>query len=215
MSFLFGPKVKTRQEVCREQERNISRSVRELDRETARLEVEEKKLLRDMRAAAKRGDAAPVKTMGKELVRTRFQIARLAQLATHMKNVGMRIRSGKGSDAMMAAVRGATAVMKDMSGSMDAKGMAAVLAEFEKEHLALEAREDLISDVMDDAMGSGDAEAEEVADVVAKVFAEVGVDIGGEMAAVPTQPVAWAQGPGLGGVSVEAEIEERLRRLRD
>jgi charged multivesicular body protein 2A len=54
MDFLFGSR-KTPQEMLRENQRMITRSVRELDRERTKLEQQEKKLVADIKKAAKAG----------------------------------------------------------------------------------------------------------------------------------------------------------------
>jgi hypothetical protein len=54
MSFLFGSR-KTPQEMLRENQRMITRSVRELDRERTKMESQEKKIVADIKKAAKAG----------------------------------------------------------------------------------------------------------------------------------------------------------------
>ena len=54
MDFIFGSR-KTPQEMLRENQRMITKSVRELDRERAKLEQQEKKLVADIKKSAKAG----------------------------------------------------------------------------------------------------------------------------------------------------------------
>ena len=54
MLSLFGSR-KTPQEMLRENQRMITRSVRELDRERTKLEAQEKKIVADIKKAAKLG----------------------------------------------------------------------------------------------------------------------------------------------------------------
>ena len=58
MEFLFG-KQKSPADRVKEYNRSIKRSVRELDRERQTLERQEKKLMSDIKKAAKDGQARP------------------------------------------------------------------------------------------------------------------------------------------------------------
>lgn len=58
-------------EIMRENKRMITRAIRELDRERVNLERNEKKLIMDIKKYAKENQMGAVKTMAKDLVRTR------------------------------------------------------------------------------------------------------------------------------------------------
>ena len=68
--MLFGSR-KTPAERVKEYNRQIKRSVRELDRERTALERQEKKLMNDIKKAARDGQMDSAKIMAKDLVRTR------------------------------------------------------------------------------------------------------------------------------------------------
>lgn len=59
-------------EIMRENKRMITRAIRELDRERMNLERNEKKLIMDIKKYAKENQMGAVKTMAKDLVRTRY-----------------------------------------------------------------------------------------------------------------------------------------------
>jgi charged multivesicular body protein 2A len=64
MGNMFG-KEKPLKEILRENKRTINRAVRELDREKMTLEREEKRLVMDIKKAAKEQQMAAVKIMAK------------------------------------------------------------------------------------------------------------------------------------------------------
>ena len=70
MSFLFGSR-ETPADRVKKYSRQIKRSVRELDRERTALERQEKKLMNDIKKAARDGQMDSAKIMAKDLVRTR------------------------------------------------------------------------------------------------------------------------------------------------
>lgn len=61
-------------EIMRENKRMITRAIRELDRERMNLERNEKKLIMDIKKYAKENQMGAVKTMAKDLVRTRYVV---------------------------------------------------------------------------------------------------------------------------------------------
>lgn len=54
MDFLFGRR-KTPQEMLRQNQRALTRAMRDLDRERTRLEQQEKKIINDIKMMAKKG----------------------------------------------------------------------------------------------------------------------------------------------------------------
>ena len=70
MEFLFGKK-KTPAQMLRENQRLLTRAMRDLDRERASMEKQEKKIIADIKQMAKKNEMATVRIMAKDLVRTR------------------------------------------------------------------------------------------------------------------------------------------------
>ena len=73
-------KDKPLKEVLRENKRMINRAVRELDREKTGLEREEKRMIMEIKKAAKENQMAAVKIMAKDLVRTRQHITKFIEM---------------------------------------------------------------------------------------------------------------------------------------
>ena len=79
MGNIMG-KDKPLKEVLRENKRMINRAVRELDREKTGLEREEKRMIMEIKKAAKENQMAAVKIMAKDLVRTRQHITKFIEM---------------------------------------------------------------------------------------------------------------------------------------
>ena len=73
-------------EVLRENKRSINRAVRELDRERAGLEREEKRLTMEIKKSAKENQMPAVKIMAKDLVRTRQHINKFIEMRRYGEN---------------------------------------------------------------------------------------------------------------------------------
>uniref|UniRef100_A0A6T8P7B5 Uncharacterized protein n=1 Tax=Hemiselmis andersenii TaxID=464988 RepID=A0A6T8P7B5_HEMAN len=211
MSFLFGGKKKTPEELMREYKRSIDKSVREIERERTKLQTQEKKIITDIKKAAKEGQMGPVKIMAKDLVRTRGQITKFYSMKCQMQAVGLRLQSIKSTQAMTDAMKGAARAMKSMNSAVDVKSMAKILGEFEKESALMDDKQEMMDDAIDDAFEAEDEEGA-INDVVGQVLAEIGIDLGGQMVGAPgAQPVAAAATAEAEG---ELSLEERLKNLK-
>ena len=114
MDFLFG-KTKTPAERIKEYNRSIKKSIRELDRERATLERQEKKLMTDIKKAAKDGQMDSAKIMAKDLVRTRGYIKKMHKMKSHMEAVSLRLQTMSSSAQMAQCMKGVTKAMGSMN----------------------------------------------------------------------------------------------------
>mmetsp|Transcript_28446 Transcript_28446/g.58190 ORF Transcript_28446/g.58190 Transcript_28446/m.58190 type:complete len:213 (+) Transcript_28446:177-815(+) len=211
MSFLFGGKSKTPAEMMREYKRNVDRSVREIEREKTKLQAQEKKIIVDIKKAAKEGQMNVAKIMAKDIVRTRQQITKFYQMKTQMQAVGLRLQTIKSTQAMTEAMKGAAKAMRAMNAQVKPVAMQRILMEFEKQSQLMEDKQEMMDDVMDDAF---EAEGEEgqIEEVVGQVLAEIGIDFSEGMAAAPgAAPVAAGA---AAEADVDADLEERLKNLK-
>jgi Snf7 len=87
MGNIMG-KEKPLKEVMRENKRMINRAVRELDREKVGLEREEKRLTMEIKKAARENQIGAVRTMAKDLVRTRQHISKFIEMRRCAPNFG-------------------------------------------------------------------------------------------------------------------------------
>ena len=114
MEFLFG-KQKSPADRIKEYNRSIKKSVRELDRERNTLERQEKKLMSDIKKAAKDGQMGPAKIMAKDLVRTRAYIRKMHKMKSHMEAVSLRLQTMSSSQQMAQCMKGVTKAMGMMN----------------------------------------------------------------------------------------------------
>ena len=114
MEFLFG-KQKSPADRIKEYNRSIKKSVRELDRERNALERQEKKLMSDIKKAAKDGQMAPARIMAKDLVRTRAYIKKMHKMKSHMEAVSLRLQTMSSTQQMAQCMKGVTKAMGMMN----------------------------------------------------------------------------------------------------
>jgi charged multivesicular body protein 2A len=157
---------------------------------------------------AKDGQMAVVKTMAKDLVRTRAQVTKFYQMKCQMQAVGLRLQTIKSTQSMTEAMKGAAKAMKGMNAKVNAPEMAKILMEFEKQSDIMDSKQEMMDDTIDEAFEAEDEESQ-VEEVVGQVLAEIGIDLNGELNA-----------PAAGGVTAKVgeelddELDARLRALK-
>eukprot|EP00802_Teleaulax_amphioxeia_P024596 Tamp_25315.p1 GENE.Tamp_25315~~Tamp_25315.p1 ORF type:complete len:295 (+),score=83.33 Tamp_25315:100-885(+) len=210
MSFLFGGKQKTPAELMKEYKRNIDRSVREIEREKTKLQQQEKKIIVEIKKMAKDGQMAVVKTMAKDLVRTRAQVTKFYQMKCQMQAVGLKLQTIKSTQSMTEAMKGATKAMKGMNAKVNAPAMAKILKEFEKESSIMDDKQEMMDETIDEAFEADDEETQ-IEEVVGQVLAEIGIDLNGELCAPSAGGAATAK---VGEADLDDELDARLRALK-
>ncbi|KNE64625.1 hypothetical protein AMAG_09980 [Allomyces macrogynus ATCC 38327] len=201
MDFLFGQR-KTPAEMLRQHQRALNRAVRDLDREKAKLEQQEKKLIMDIKKSARAGQIGACKVMAKDLVRTRKYVQKFYQMRTQLQAVGLRIQTMRSNQAMTDAMKGVTKAMRSMNKQINLPQITKIMMEFEKESEMMDMKEEMMNDAIDDAMEDADDEDEEE-EIVRKVLDEIGIDLDQQLVDAPkTSLGASAQKANTGRVAM-------------
>lgn len=221
MEWLFG-KRKTPEEMMRQNQRALNKAMRDLDRERAKMEMQEKKLISDIKKMAKDNQMDAVKIMAKDLVRTRRYVKKFILMRANIQAVSLKVQTLRSQNAMALAMRGVTRALGSMNKQMNLPQIQRIMQEFEKQSDIMDMKEEMMSDVIDDVIG--DEEDEEESDqVVSQILDELGVQLNQKLGDLPTanstlssaktntkQPVA-AEG---GNDDADADLQARLENLR-
>jgi charged multivesicular body protein 2A len=188
MGALLG-KEKPLKEVLRENKRMINRAVRELDRERAGLEREEKRITVEIKKMAKEQQMGAVKVMAKDLVRTRAHITKFIEMRSHLQSCGLKLQTVKSHQAMADAMKNTTKAMMKMNKAVNAPAISKMMADFERENMRSEMMQEIMGEMLDEAMEEPGDE-EETDKIVSQVLDEIGISFGEEI------PVGPALGTG-------------------
>lgn len=225
LAALFGRR-KTPEEMLRQNQRALNKVMRELDRERAQLERQEKKLVVDIKKMAKSGQMDAVKIMAKDLVRTRGFVKKFILMRANIQGIALKIQTLKSQAAMATAMKGVTKALKRMNTKLNLPQLQKIMMEFERESEIMDLKEETISDTIDDVLGEGDEE-EETEVIVSQVLDELGISLDHELsditpglekphvaqAAAPKKAVA-AGPPGANTDDLQARLDQ-LRRGDD
>eukprot|EP00871_Galdieria_phlegrea_P003360 jgi/Galph1/4024/GphlegSOOS_G2697.1 len=187
--LLFGP---SPQERVRRYKRGIDRAIREMDRERTKLEQQEKKVKTEIRKLAKEGQMQSLKTLARDLVRTRSQISKFYSMRTQMQSVSMQLTAMRSNEVMAQAMKGVVKAMRQMNRHMNLPEMQAILMEFEKQNEILGMKQEIMDDTIDDTMGADEEEAE-TEQVVNQVLDELGLETEGKLGVVPVFSLKMAR----------------------
>ena len=167
----------TPEEQLKKNQRALNKAMRELDRERAKMEQQEKKIIADIKKMAKQGQMDAVKIMAKvrfnstevivpslvvfqDLVRTRRYVKKFMLMRANIQAVSLKIQTLKSQNAMAQAMKGVTKAMMNMNKQMKLPEIQKIMQEFEKQSEIMDMKEEMMSDVIDDAMGEEDDEEE-------------------------------------------------------
>lgn len=203
--WVFGKRL-TPQERLRKHQRALERTQRELDRERGRLEGQEKKLIADIRKAAKDGHTSSAKVMAKDLVRTRNYIQKFYTMKTQLQAISLRIQTVRSNQQMTTSMQGAAKLLGGMNRQMNLPALSKIAMEFERETDIMDQRQEMMDDALEDGMAEEDAD-EESDEIVSKVLDEVGIDLNNQLGAAPS---------GIKSADAEAndDLEARLDSLK-
>jgi len=221
MEWLFGRRM-TPEEQLKKNQRALNKAIRELDRERAKMEQQEKKIIADIKKMAKQGQMDAVKIMAKDLVRTRRYVKKFMLMRANIQAVSLKIQTLKSQNAMAQAMKGVTKAMMSMNKQMKLPEIQKIMQEFEKQSEIMDMKEEMMSDAVDDVLGDEDDEEEGDA-IVTQVLDELGLQLtdqlagptvpGGSLAmtankATAKTPVAAAE------ADADADLAARLENLR-
>ncbi|RKP02889.1 hypothetical protein CXG81DRAFT_10245 [Caulochytrium protostelioides] len=212
MQALFGSR-KTPAEVLKQHQRSLTKAQRDLDRERAKLEQQEKKLIVDIKKTAKANQMNACKVMAKDLVRTRRYIQKFYQMRTQLQAVSLRIQTMRSNQAMADAMRGVTKAMRGMNKSVNLPGIQKIMMDFERENEIMDMKEEMMSDAVDDVM-EDEADEDETDQIVAQVFEEIGINLDTNLANAPSTRIGGAAAKERVSEDADAALQARLDSLR-
>lgn len=211
--------------MLRQNQRALNKAMRDLDRERAKMEQQEKKVIADIKKMAKQGQMDAVRIMAKDLVRTRRYVKKFILMRANIQAVALKIQTLKSNNAMANAMKGVTKAMQTMNRQLKLPQIQKIMMEFEKQSEIMDMKEEMMNDAIDDAMGDEDDEDESDA-IVSQVLDELGLQLTDELSGLPSTgqslgvtnkvkaPQAAAAGGGGPPSDADADLEARLENLR-
>ncbi|KAL6564487.1 hypothetical protein OROMI_015937 [Orobanche minor] len=203
----------TAKEAVRESKREMGNATRGIEREINTLQLEEKKLVAEIKRTAKTGNEAATKILARQLIRLRQQIANLQSSRAQMRGVATHTQAMSAQTSVAVGMRGASKAMGAMNKQMAPVKQAKVIREFQKQSAQMDMTTEMMSDAIDDALDNDEAE-DETEELTNQVLDEIGVDVASQLSAAPKGKIAGKAAESAGGSGID-ELEKRLAALRN
>ncbi|KAL3522925.1 hypothetical protein ACH5RR_015759 [Cinchona calisaya] len=204
-------------DALRSSKREMVVATRGIEREISSLQMEEKKLVAEIKKTAKTGNEAATRILARQLVRLRQQIVNLQGSRAQIRGVATHTQALYASTSISTGMKGATKAMTAMNKEMAPAKQAKVIKEFQKQSSQLDMTIEMMSESIDETLDKDEAE-EETEELTNQVLDEIGVDIASQLSSAPKGRIAAkkvdnATAPSSTPADVE-ELEKRLASLR-
>jgi len=182
MSFIFGgAKHVVKKNPFKEYQRDITRSVRSMDREDLKHAVQEKELISNIKTLAKEQKFDLCNARAKDLVTLRAHRHRLATMKRHMSVLQYHLSTVQSAQVIQDIVSKTALLLNNLNAHTDAKGNNSILFEFEKQTATFNDRQEIFEETLD-SIFDADNENTITDQTVANVFSELGLEIQMELA---------------------------------
>ncbi|XP_074268414.1 vacuolar protein sorting-associated protein 2 homolog 3-like [Silene latifolia] len=205
-------KTPTAKEALRESKREMTNATRGIEKEISSLQVEEKRLVAEIKKTAKTGNEAATKILARQLIRLRKQITNLQGSRAQMRGISTHTQAIHAQSSVASGLKGATTAMATMNKTMAPAKQMEILKKFQRESAQMDMATEMMSDAIDDALDNDEAE-EETDDLTNQVLDEIGVDVASQLSTAPKGKIAGKKTEEASTSGID-DLEERLAALR-
>ncbi|ONK67360.1 uncharacterized protein A4U43_C06F19370 [Asparagus officinalis] len=180
---LFKKKPSAKEEL-RNSKREMTVATRGVEREIASLQLEEKKLVAEIKRTAKIGYEAATRILARQLIRLRQQITNLQGTRAQIRGVATHTQAMYASTSISVGMKGASKAMAAMNKQMEPAKQAKVMKEFQKQSAQMDMTLEMMSEAIDETLDKDEAE-EETEELTNQVLDEIGVGIASQLSSAP------------------------------
>ncbi|CAI9107601.1 OLC1v1006994C1 [Oldenlandia corymbosa var. corymbosa] len=203
----------TAKEALRQSKREMSNATRGIEREINTLQLEEKKLVAEIKKSAKTGNEAATKILARQLIRLRQQIANLQGSRAQMRGIATHTQAVSAQSSVAVGIKGATKAMSSMNKQMDPAKQMKVMRDFQKQSAQMDMTTEMMSDTIDDVLDDDEAE-DETEELTNQVLDEIGVDVASQLSTAPKGKIAGKNTEDVSSSGID-DLEKRLAALRN
>lgn len=184
-----------------------------IERDIGTLQLEEKRLVTEIKRTARTGNEAATKILARQLIRLRQQISTLQGSRAQIRGITTHTQAMHANTSVAAGMQSASKAMGAMNKQMDPAKQMKVMQEFQKQSAQMDMTNEMMSDSIDNVLDDDQAE-DETEELANQVLDEIGVDIASQLSSAPKGRIA--------GKKVQAdesseldELEKRLAALKN
>lgn len=206
MSFIFGGARATGSNSVRDMQREVRCGTRGIERDIARLEMQERPIQKELARLGKEGKLSEATEKARELVRLRANKQRLHGMRQQMSGLSSQLSGVQGSVRMQEVLAGATRMLQTINSRVDASTVQRTLAVYEKESAIMTDKQDIIDETLESSLAV-DNELQDSDNAVMDILKEAGLEA--QLAALALKRSVAAD-----EATQNQTLEERLTNLR-
>lgn len=168
--------------------REISRAVRELDRERRRLEQQLTRLGNEIKQDIRANNDKLARQKAKDYARTKNNINKFYTLRTHLQGVELQMQTLKSTDAMANAMKNATKAMSSMAKRLNLPQLSRIMQEFSEKSEQVANTQDIVGEGIESVLADDDEEEVEE-EILRQLAAELAIENQNRMVSIPSAPV--------------------------
>ncbi|URE04279.1 Snf7 [Musa troglodytarum] len=178
-----------RADALRTSKREMAVATRGVEREIASLQLEEKKLVAEIKKTAQTGNEAATRILARQLVRLRQQITNLQGARAQIRGIATHTQATYASTSISTGMKGASKAMAAMNKQMEPAKQLKVMKEFQKQSSQMDMTIEMMSEAIDETLDKDEAE-EETEELTNQVLDEIGVDVASQLSSAPKGRIA-------------------------
>lgn len=179
MSFIFGGVPPTTAELSRRYKRQIQRSIRELDKEAAKLTADEKKLMQEVKQASHNNMKMSMQK-AQAVVRLRRMLNKFSLMKSHFQGIESRIHGVNSTEALQKIMASAAKMMGSFNKLTGGKNLVGTMNDLERQNAMMVIHGEMVDDQLE-SIFEEETDEDESSDVVMQVLEEAGVNLPSSM----------------------------------
>ncbi|CAL9090133.1 Snf7 [Musa troglodytarum] len=176
-------------DALRTSKREMAVATRGVEREIASLQLEEKKLVAEIKKTAQTGNEAATRILARQLVRLRQQITNLQGTRAQIRGIATHTQAMYANTSLSTGMKGASKAMAAMNKQMEPAKQAKVMKEFQMQSSQMDMTLEMMSEAIDETLDKDEAE-EETEELTNQVLDEIGVDVASQLSSAPKGRIA-------------------------
>ncbi|XP_074573227.1 vacuolar protein sorting-associated protein 2 homolog 2-like [Curcuma longa] len=176
-------------DALRTSKRDMAVATRGVEREIASLQLEERKLVAEIKKTAQTGNEAATRILARQLVRLRQQITNLQGSRAQIRGIATHTQAMYASTSISTGMKGASKAMAAMNKQMEPGKQAKLMKEFQKQSSQMGMTLEMMSEAIDETLDKDEAE-EETEELTNQVLDEIGVDVASQLSSAPKGRIA-------------------------
>ena len=212
MAFLFGGARASGKDNLRDYQRRIASNARGMEREIAKMDAQEKRMLQELAKYAKDSRIEEATLKAKEMVRLRAHRSRVHAMKGHMSGLAQQLQTVQSTTKIQETIALTARMLQGLNAQFDAGSVARMLVEFEKQNILMTDKQEIVEETLDSTF-EVEGEGQQTNEAVLAVLQEAGLDVQGcfRQTSMKSQTSLFS----VGGATDTEDLDARLQRLRD